>query len=173
VATPALWTFNFVAQDNRGFRARIRIPAFVGDITVDATKVQDVAAHAASVGTALAAMTNAKIVRTGFAFDFDIAQEPASETGQYQLVQDKAILTFGDGTVLKEHVFIPAPADVIFLTTSQDNLIVVDPGTSQLAALQSAFSTTPSPAGGIVLSQFFGGQYRGGRSRRRRVTQGA
>lgn len=171
-AVPARVSVNLVLQDNRGFKARCRFIAFDPDVSTDANLISDAFTNAAAVGAAVAGMSNAKVVATGFAWDFDIAQEPASETGTYQLVQDKAVLTFGDGTVLKSHGIIPAPRDALFLTTSQDNLIVVDRASSELSALQSALAHYVSPAGGVVGSQFFGGQYQGHRSRRRRVLQG-
>jgi len=172
-AVPAQLAFDFVVQDNRGFRARVRFNTFDADVSIDAGTAASWFAIAAGIGTALGNMTNAKVVSSGFGWRFDLAQEPSSETGTYQLVQDKAILNFGDGNTLKEHVFIPAPKDALFLTSSQDNLIVVDRSSSQLAALQAAFTGTTSPTGGIPLSQFFGGQYKGSKSRRRRVLQGA
>lgn len=172
-AVPAKLTFEYVVQDNRGFKARVNIHGFTADISTDAALISDLFTVTAALGTAVANATNGKVVSTGFAFDFDIAQEPSTETGTYQLVQDKAILTFGDGTVLKEQVYIPAPRDSLFFTTTQDNLIVVNPASSIVTGLQSAVSSQPSPAGGIILSQFFGGQYKGSKSRRRRVRQGA
>lgn len=172
-AIPARVTLNFIAQDDRGFRARIKILSFIPDISVAAEQLHTAASQAGAVGTALQAATNAKIVSTGFGYDFDIAQEPSSETGTYQLVNQGAHLTFGDGTVLKEFLTIPAPVDSMFLTTTQDNLIVVDPTSTAITGLQTALAPFPSPAGGVVFSQFFGGQLRAQKPRRRRVTQGA
>lgn len=169
---PARLAADFVVQDNRGFRARVRFVGFDPDVSANGNLISGEFTVIAAIGTALQAMTNAKVVSTGFGWTFDLAQEPSSETGTYQLVQDKAILTFGDGTVLRSHGFIPAPVDAIFETSTQDNLIVVKPGTSQLNALQTALQQLPSPAGGAIGAQFFGGQYVGKKSRRRRVLQG-
>lgn len=172
-AVPAIQFYDFDVQDDRGFRARVRILGFTTDVSTDAALVSGEYTIAAGIGTALQAMTNAKVVRSSFGFAYQIAQEPSTETGTYQLVQDKAVLTFGDGTILKEHLYVPAPKDALFLTTSQDNLIVVNPASSLVTGMQTATNTVPSPAGGTIFSQFFGGQYQGKKSRRRRVLQGA
>lgn len=171
--TPARLTFKYQAQDDRGFRALMRINALIGDILGGTTTLAAIGTDAANIGTALAAMTNAKIVETGFSVEFDIAQEPTTETGTYQLVNQGAHLTFGDGIISKEFLTIPAPRDNLFLTTSQDNLIVVNPAAANLVALQTATAGLASPADGQVFAQFFGGQLRSQKPRRRRVLQGA
>jgi len=173
MAVPARLNGNFIVQDDRGFRARVRVTAFDPDVSSNGNLISDAFTQVSTLGTALAAATNGKVVSTGFEWTFDLAQEPTTETGTYQLVQDKAILTFGDGTVLRNHLFVPAPKDAMFLTTTQDNLIVVNPASSIVTGLQSALNNYPSAGGGTLGSQFFGGQYTGKKSRRRRVLQGA
>lgn len=172
--TPARCSLNFVVQDNRGFRALARVNAHVDDILATmVTDLGDFATAVAGVGTAIGNMTNAKIVSTGFSFEFDIAQEPSSETGTYQLVQQGARLNFGDGKTQTAHLTIPAPKDSLFLTSASENLIVVNPAASILTALQTATNVFNTADDGIVFSQFFGGQLREGKPRRRRVLQGA
>lgn len=174
MATPARAVVTLVIQDNRGFKARIQLVGHDTDISSDLTPLGTHQANVAAIGTAIAAMTNAKVVSTGFGYEFDIAQEPSSETGTYQLVNQQAHLTFGDGTGLKEFLSIPAPKDSLFLTSASENLIVVNPSASILTALQSAAGAElVSPAGGAWGSQFFGGQLRSQKPRRRRVLQGA
>jgi hypothetical protein len=173
VATPARLSINLVVQDDRGFKARVRFVTFDPDVSANGNLISGEFSAVAALGAAVQAFTNAKVVSTGFGWDFDLAQEPTSETGTYQLVQDKAILTFGDGSTLKNHVFIPAPVDAAFETTTQDNLIVIKPGASVVTGLQSAMSAFNTPSGGVYGSQFFGGQYVGRKPRRRRVLQGA
>jgi len=174
MAVPALLRVAQVMQDDRGFRARYEVTGFEPDISVIPATVGAAYAAIAALTGAMAAASNAKSVRTSFTYEFDIAQEPTSETGTYQLVQDKAICTFGDGMGLFSKLFIPAPRDALFLTTADNNLITVNPASSELTAIQAAaVGVLSSPAGGQLLTQFFGGQYKGNRSRRRRVLQGA
>lgn len=173
MATPARVDLNFVLQDNRGFKALSRIVTFQPDISADTTTIAGFFTSVAAVGTAVQAMSNAKVVSTGFSFDFDIAQEPSTETGTYQLVIEKAHMEFGDGNTLKEFLSIAAPKDTLFLTSGQDNLIVVNPASSLVTGLQSAMSGFPTPSGGVWGAQFFGGQLRAVKPRRRRVLQGA
>lgn len=173
-AVPARFGTRFVVQDDRGFKANMVIAGFLPDISTVTTTLATTFTDTAAIGTALAAMSNAKIVETGFFADFDIAQEPSSETGTYQLVSQKAHLLFGDGTTLKNSLSVPAPKDSLFLTSTQDNLIVVNPASSLVTNLQAAVGTLlNSPSGGVLFSQFFGGQMRATKPRRRRVLQGA
>lgn len=173
MATVARYTWHFIVQDNRGFRANVRMVGFDADISTDTTTFMGAFTAAGAMGTALAAATNAKVVESGFDLAFDIAQEPSSETGTYQLVSQGAHNIFGSGGVQKEFMTIPAPKDAIFLTTSQDKLIVVDPASSLIAAIQSAGANLPTSDGGHWGAQFFGGQLRAQKPRRRRVLQGA
>jgi hypothetical protein len=172
-AVPARYDWNFVAQDDRGFKALMRMVGYLSDISSSTAVLGALFTSVAAMGTALQAATNAKIVSTGFSFDFDLAQEPTTETGTYQLVEQKAHCTFGDGTVLREFLSIPAPKDGLFLTTSQDNLIVVNPASSLITAIQAAGANLGTPSGSTWGQQFFGGQLRATKPRRRRVLQGA
>lgn len=173
MAVPARQVLNLVIQDDRGFRSHLRMVGFQPDISTAAAALHAVYTNMAGIGTAIAAMTNAKVVSTGFGFEFDIAQEPSSETGTYQLVSQGAHLLFGDGNTTKLSVTIPAPIDGLFLTTTQDNLIVVDPSAATLTAFQTAAAGLSTPGGGTWGAQFFGGQLRSQKPRRRRVLQGA
>lgn len=173
VAVPARIGLHFVVQDNRGFKANVEVLAYDADVSTDATTIGGLYTNTANVGTAIGNMTNAKVVETGFSFSWAFAQEPSSETGTYELVIQKARLNFGDGHITRNHLSIPAPKDALFLTGSQDNLIVINPSGSLLTALQSAAGGLVSPSGGTILSQFFGGQLVEGKPRRRRVLQGA
>lgn len=173
MATPGKATFLFTIQDDRGFKARVGINSYYPDLTAAVIHLNTLVADVGTVGTAVQAATNAKVVSTGFAIHWDEAQEPTSETGTYQLVEQGAHLLFGDGTTLRQQLVIPAPVDAMFLTTTQDNLVVVDPASSQVTGLQTAMAPFSSAAGGVVFSQFFGGQLRSQKPRRRRVLQGA
>ena len=172
-AVPARTNWKFEVQDNRGFKASVSFIGFIADLSTAAATLATQQAAVAALGTALQAATNAKVVSTGFGFEFFIAQEPSTETGTYQLVNQKAHLLFGDGNGLKESVSIPAPKDGLFLTSSQDDLIVVNPASTLLTAIQTATANIGSPSGGVYGSQFFGGQLRAQKPRRRRVLQGA
>jgi len=174
MAVPAIQEYLYEVQDDRGFRAHMRLTGFIADVSAATVHLSVIAGNAGAIGTALQAMTNAKIVSTGFAMRFDIAQEPTSESGVYQLVEQGAILSFGDGNTGRERLTIPAPVDALFLTGGADNLIVVDPAASVLTALQSATTTDIVTAtGGQWGAQFFGGQLKGTKPRVRRVLQGA
>lgn len=178
VAVPANVSYDFEFQDNRGFRALLRVNAFDADISADAATVGDVYTGTAAIGTALQAMSNAKIVRTSVSYAFDIAQEPSSETGTYELVTQKAHLEGGDGNGGFMAASVPAPKDALFLTSADNNLIVVNPAASILTAFQSALTHTnpgiyPTPRGGSSFALFFGGQLREAKPRRRRVLQGS
>lgn len=173
MATPARINLNYVVQDDRGFKARTRITAHADDILTLATTVGAFSTNVGAVGTAVQAGTNAKVVSTGFSVEWDIAQEPSSETGTYQLVIQGAHMTFGDGAGLKEFFTMPAPKDTLFLSSGADNLIVVNPASGIVTGLQSAASAFNTAGDGVVFAQFFGGQLREGKPRRRRVLQGA
>lgn len=178
MATPANVSYDFEIQDNRGFRSTLSFNAFSVDIDTEAAAVSDLAAATEALGTAVQALTNAKVVRTGFSMNFDYAQEPSSETGVYELVIQKARLQGGDGAGGFMTASIPAPKDALFLTSADNNLIVVNPAAGILTALQAALVHTtpgmfPTPRGGSVFAQFFGGQLVEGKPRRRRVLQGA
>ena len=161
-------------QDDRGFRALSRMDGFFDpDISVNGSTLDGNWAQVNAVATAVAAMSNAKMVGVSWVLRFDIAQEPTTETGQYQLVTQKARLQGGTGNGHYNSISIPAPKDAVFLTSGQDNLIVVDPSLSFITNLQSAAAGyLTSPDGGHPFQLFFGGQYEGGKPRRRRVLQG-
>lgn len=174
VAVPANFAIDLEFQDNRGFRARTTINQFEADISTDANVVSaDYTVVLATAG-AVAAMSNAKLVKIGFRYDFDYADEPSSETGTYQLVQQKARMTGLDGRGGFNAISIPAPKDTLFLTSADNNLVVVNPASSLVTDLQTALAAGPytTPRGGAVFAQFMGGQLVGGKPRRRRVLQG-
>src|SRR3974377_1693854 len=173
MATPARASLNFVVQDDRGFKALVKIRAHIDDILTSTSVLGTFTTDVGSVGTAVAAMTNAKVVSTGFSTGGDLAQEPAPATGTEQLVIQGAHMQFADGAGLREYITIPAPKDTLFLTSGQDNLIVVNPASSLVAGLQTAASNFNTPGEGVVFAQFFGGQLREAQRRRRRVLQGA
>lgn len=174
-AVPTNVLINLEFQDNRGFRSNTRVNMFRPDLSTDATVNSAYFSAVSAVAAAVAAMSNAKLIRVGYGFDFDYAQEPASEVGEYQLVQEKARLDGGDGNGGFQHISVPAPADALFLTTSQDNLIVVNPTSALVTAFQASLAAGlfKTPRLGQPFSQFFGGQYISGKPRRRRVLQGA
>src|SRR5215469_1025772 len=176
--TPANVEFIYEIQDNRGFRSRVRISMFEPDIDASVSTLGDIAGGAEAVGTVLQAMYNAKVVRSGFAFNFDYAQEPSTETGTYELVMQKARLQGGDGNGGFMSLEVPAPKDALFLTSADSNLIVVNPAATILTNFQAALNNAnsgifPTARGGSSFAQFFGGQLVEGKPRRRRVLQGA
>ncbi|HWU41724.1 MAG TPA: hypothetical protein VN203_29050, partial [Candidatus Acidoferrum sp.] len=65
MATPARVSLNFVVQDNRGFKALVKIRAHYDDILTSTETIGTVSTDVGAVGSALAAMTNAKVVSTG------------------------------------------------------------------------------------------------------------
>jgi hypothetical protein len=177
VAVPTNITLNLEFQDNRGFKSHVKAHLFFPDITADGNLTSAIYADSNAVIAAIAAMSNSKLVKSGFQYTQNYAQEPTSETGEYQLVAEKAHMTFGDGNGGFQTLIVPAPKDALFLTTTQDNLIVVNPSSSLVTAVQSAMATLgadgyKTPRLGIWGSQFFGGQFEGGKARRRRVLQG-
>lgn len=161
-------------QDNRGFRANMRLNGFDSDISADADTIASIYALVATVAADTALMSNAKLIKVGFGYDFDYAQEPSSETGTYELVIQKARLNGGDGAGGFMHASVPAPKDALFLTTADNNLVVVAPTASILTNWQGAVTALlASPRGGAPFAQFFGGQLIEGKPRVRRVLQGA
>lgn len=197
MAVPANLVYTAEFQDNRGFRAITRVVQFLPDISsasafavINLATLYGLTSQASvSVFATLAAMSNAKIIRESAAIEFNFAQEPTSETGTYQLVQDKAHLEFGDGNGGFTSIKVPAPKDGLFLTSGSENLTTVDPASTLLTNFQKAFTATNQIAqaasaatnanhtgltarGGTYASQFFGGQYVGGKPRRRRVLPG-
>jgi len=178
MATPANITYQYEIQDNRGFRSNASVTMFDPDLDGSTITLGDIAAGAAAVGTVVQAMTNAKVVKSGFTFSFDYAQEPSSETGVYELVLQKARLQGGDGAGGFMSISIPAPKDALFLTSADNNLIVVNPTATILTNFQAALVNSgtgifPTARGGSAFAQFFGGQLVEGKPRRRRVLQGA
>lgn len=182
-AVPANFYIDMTFQDTQGFRSQARIAFFEVDLSgATAALVSDMYAYSAAVTAAVAAASNAKLVRQNTSFDWGYAQEPTTETGMYELVTQKAHLDGGDGNGGFMKLEIPAPKDALFLapsTPSQDKNVVVNPGSSLLTAIQSALANSsltwsPSTArGGKPFSQFFGGQLIQAKARRRRVLQGA
>jgi len=179
MATPANVSLHMVFQDNRGFKANVSIPSlFAVDIESSGTVLDDIWTAADAVFTTFALMSNAKLVEAGWSFSALYAQEPSSETGVYQLVIEKAQLEGGDGNGGFQSIQVPAPKDALFLTTTQDNLIVVNPAATILTNWQATLNHStagmfPTPRGGSAFSQFFGGQLRQDKPRIRRVKQGA
>jgi hypothetical protein len=178
MATPTNVTYMFTVQDNRGFRANIQFNGFIVDTDASTDALGDIAAATTAIGAAVQGLTNAKVVKTGVGFSWDYAQEPSSETGVYELVIQKARLDGGDGAGGFMTAQIPAPKDSLFLTAASENLIVVNPAATTLVALQTALNhgtagVYPTPRGGSIFGQFFGGQLVEGKPRRRRVLQGA
>lgn len=172
-AVPANSPITLEFQDNRGFRAVTRISGFLADISIDATTVGTVYTAVVGIASAVAAMSNTKLIRIGFGWDFDYAQEPSSESGTYELVQQKARLQGGDGAGGFQAISIPGPKDALFLTSGDNNLIVVNPASSLLTAFQAALAgNVITPRGGSSFSQFFGGQLVSGKTPVRRVLQG-
>jgi len=160
-------------QDTRGFKAFTRVTAYQPNLDGSAEVLDDIYTDVNGIATATAALSNAKLVRVSFGYVYDIAQEPTSESGQYQLVTQKAHLEGGDGAGGFMSADIPAPKDTIFLATASENLTVIDPADSLITAWQATFGDLGTPRGGVPFSQFFGGQYVGGKPRVRRVLQGA
>lgn len=192
-AVPAVLTVGAVFQDVRAFKSDVKLNlAYLPDISSDTGlgtfPLTSIYAAVAGILTALAAMSNSKVVEQSIGIRFNLAQEPTTETGTYQLVQQHADFSFADGTMLRQRLAIPAPKDALFLTTSQDDLVVINPASSLLTALQSSITATvsvPAVTGGTLAvftgqtrgggtwgSQFFGGQMVQGKARRRRVLQG-
>ena len=171
--TPANYKCTMEFQDNRGFRANAVVNGFVPDITAGTTTLDAVFLESLATAGAVAALSNAKLIRAGFAFDYDYAQEPATESGVYELVQQKARLQGGDGNGGFMSLSVPAPKDAIFLTSADNNLIVVNPAagliTTNLPIIAAGVGTA---RGGAPFAQFFGGQLVEGKPRRRRVLQG-
>lgn len=173
MATPANFDLTFTIQDNRGFKSLASFRSFIPDIESTGEILDDIWTGVDGVRVAVAGLTNAKVVGVDFGYKYAIAQEPTTDTGQYQLVTQKARLEGGDGNGGFMSVEIPAPKDTIFLSTTQDNLIVVDPADSLITALQSALTVMTTPRGGHPFQLFFGGQLIQGKPRVRRVLQGA
>ena len=173
MATPANFSINLTFQDIQGFKALARFNAFLPDVESTGEILDDIWTNVHTVASAAAAMSNAKLVKIEFGYSADWAQEPTSESGQYRLVIQKARLEGGDGAGGFMSVQIPAPQDTIFLSSTQDNLIVVDPADSLVVALQTALTALTTPRGGHPFQQFFGGQLQNDNPRVRRVKQGS
>lgn len=172
-AVPANRAINLLFQDNRGFKSSARVESFEPDISANGNTLASAYTEVVAAAGAVAAMSNTKLVRIGFAYEFDYAQEPSTETGSYELVIQKAKIRGGDGSGGFSFLDIPGPKDAIFLTAGQDNLIVVNPASSLITAFQASVAGLISPRGGTPWAQFFGGQLVQGKPRRRRVVQGA
>lgn len=173
---PANTKITLEFQDNRGYRANLVVNGFEPDISADPNTVGGLYTEVAAVAAAVALASNSKLVKVGWGYDFDYAQEPATETGVYELVMQKARLNGGDGAGGFQHMSIPAPQDALFLTSADNNLVVVNPAASKITAIQAALAGTSlalTPRGGFSFQQFFGGQLVEGKPRVRRVLQGA
>lgn len=192
--TPADASIIGTFQDIQGFKSQVRIDVYFPDIsggtywgnTTLASINASALTGAASVLGRLASMSNAKLVEASFALHAHYAQEPTTESGTYKLVRQKAKLEFGDGDGGFSYIQVPAPIDALFLTSGQDNLIVVNPAATALTNFQAAVAATAdqgavadqnyggyvTPRGGIYGSQFFGGQVAQMKAPTRRVRQG-
>lgn len=194
-AQPARARVTCTYQDIQGFKSHCTFEFFLPDITGGTywgnTTLASINASALTGSSSIAgragSCSNAKLVETSFEVSTNYAQEPTSESGKYPLTRNKAKLQFGDGNGLQSFVSIPAPVDALFLTSGQDNLIVVNPAATVLTNLQAAFAAQsdqgavadqsygkyPTASGGTYGSQFFGGQLTNAKPPRRRVRQGA
>lgn len=174
--TPANTKIILEIQDNRGFRALTEFNGFSPDISTDTSVIGTMFGFIDAVRIAVAAASNAKVIRLGWGFDCEYAQEPSTEAGAYQLVTQKARLQGGDGNGGFMAASIPAPKDGLFLTMASEKLIVVDPASSLVTNLQGALDGAgifPTPRGGQPFAQFFGGQLTEAKPRVRRVLQGS
>jgi hypothetical protein len=174
-------------EDQQGQRALVRINfGFTPDILTDAgawyannasglfAKVFDPAAGT-DITRTVAAMSNAKVVRVGLLFTSDWSVEPTGEAGLHKYVQEKARLTFRDGSGGVEHLSIPAPIDGLFLT-GVGMQTVVDPALAVAGVIKNLMTAVAgtaalTPRGGTWGSQFFGGQLATGKPPRRRRIQ--
>jgi len=177
VATPANFSINLTFQDIQGFKSLTRINAFLPDVESTGEVLDDIWTDVHTISAAVAAMSNAKLVKIEFGYSADWAQEPTSESGQYRLVIQKARMEGGDGAGGFQSIQVPAPVDALFLTTTQDNLIVVNPASSLLTTGGTGFiaslTALTTPRGGHPFQQFFGGQLVNDNPRVRRVKQGS
>jgi hypothetical protein len=128
---------------------------------------------------AIQALTNAKVVRAGFAAMADFASEPSSESGKQQFVQSKAKLHFLDGKGYQNAISIPAPVDALFLTgvgmqTVVNPALSLAGGGGIIGALQTAVANSgaKTPSGGVWGTQFQGGELVIGKAPKRRRIQG-
>lgn len=172
-AVPANQSVDMVFQDNRGFKALVRINGYQPDLSADGVPLNTYYGQVTAIASATAALSNTKLVRIAFGWSYDYAQEPSTETGTYELVIQKARLRGGDGVGGVMYTDIPGPKDSIFITSGSDNLIVVNPASSLIAAFQTACNALFTPRGGTSYAQFNGGQLVQGKPRVRRVVQGA
>jgi len=133
------------------------------------------------VAAAVAAKSAAKLIRFGWQYDTNYAQEPSPDTVVYPLVRQKARLEFGDNLGGFQSLSIPAPISTLFESTTQDNLIVVNPASvatiqsTAQALLTSAGYGSPRgvPSTATGYAGFYGGQLVNSKPPVRRVLQGA
>jgi len=177
-AVPATLIVVAEFQDLQGFRSKTEVRSFLNDLSTSGNLFSDVYAVATAITAKLALASNAKLIRQSFSVIWGWAQEPTTSSGKYELVQNKARLQGGDGAGGFMSMEIPAPADAMFLTSGQDNLVVVNPASTIITNLQAAITTAigtfqmDTPRGGHPFQQFFGGQVQNAKAPRRRVLQG-
>jgi hypothetical protein len=158
-------TYWFDVVDIDGDVARTSVMTEVSDAGV----VSDLVTNSGTLGTAIAAATNGKIIGEGVTILFLRAQllvgtsPPADAI--YPKVETGARFHFSNSNGSRASMTIPAPKETVFKTGGERN--TVDPTATPSAGLIAAFESIASDVGGNPLNLYQGGVRTGKHARRR------
>lgn len=162
-AVPGRLSYIFTVQDAHGDVAVTRMNSNLEDVSINTATVTALYTASQTLGSALAACMNGKIVKEGWAIDFNRAQKPTGPLGTYAHVYQSVDLNFGDGGLERTRLSIPTPLTTDMLADG----ITADPSDANVSALIAAFEANIHAASGNPFNEYLGGRFREGKPRRR------
>jgi hypothetical protein len=135
---------------------------------LDTATLAGLAANMATIESAVAAASNAKVTRQSVSALFNEAQFLIGSTpptnAEYSSVTDGARFQFADGAGDRGSITIPAPVEAMFGANSN----VIDPTNGLAAGIITVMETFADTSSGTVLNLYKGGVKVGRGARRRR-----
>jgi hypothetical protein len=121
-------------------------------VLVGAAVVDPSGAAVAAIRSAIDVVSTTLGYKASIGVKADVADTPAN--GDYEDVEDKMALTFGDENGMTHTYYIPSPLSTCFLATDNNT---VDPANASVAALIAGILTHGRTQGGNDLTTFKGG----------------
>ena len=151
--------------DINGDHAVMRIPT----LQIDTRTLAQLATTSGALGTAIVALTNGKVVKTGFSFDIVTAQYLVGATppfnAEYSSVTDGARMQFSNALRERMSATVPAPLEHVFGANSN----IVDSTQADVAAFIALIAADATGASGTAFNLYEGGVKTGKGARRRRT----
>jgi len=156
------YTFEYV--DINGDTATTRIPT----LQVDTRTLAQLVTTSNTLGAGINLLTNAKAIKTGFAFEVVTAQyivgSSPPNNAEYSTVTDGARLQFSNSLRERFAMTVPAPLEHVFGALSN----IVDSTQTDVAALIALIAADAVGASGTAFNLYEGGVKTGRGARRRR-----